>query len=199
MSEVIIIDSGGANLASLVHAFERLGARAWVSANPSTIASAPRVILPGVGAAGMAMQRLRDLDLLTTIRSLQCPLLGICLGMQLLFDQSDENDTETLGLLRGRARRFDSVIDRPVPHMGWNTLRVTQQHPLLEDLGTDPWVYFVHSYHLPADTPDVIATSEYGQSFAAIVNRGPLYGVQFHPERSATTGALVLRNFLHVA
>ena len=199
MSEVIIIDSGGANLASLVHAFERLGARAWVSANPSTIASAPRVILPGVGAAGMTMQRLRDLGLLNTIRSLQCPLLGICLGMQLLFDRSDENDTETLGLLRGRARRFDSVIDRPVPHMGWNTLRVTQQHPLLEDLGTDRWVYFVHSYHLPADTPDVIATSEYGQSFAAIVNRGPLYGVQFHPERSATTGALVLRNFLHVA
>ncbi|MFZ9708807.1 MAG: imidazole glycerol phosphate synthase subunit HisH [Steroidobacteraceae bacterium] len=198
MTEVVLIDSGGANLASLVYALERLGAQAQLTDDPKVVATASRVILPGVGAAGSIMRRLEKLGLIEAIRQLRCPLLGICLGMQLLFERSEENDTPTLGLLAGRARRFTVSERHPVPHMGWNTLIPARDDPLLADLDPEAWVYFVHSYRLPHDIPEIIAVSNYGEPFAAAVRRDNFYGVQFHPERSGRTGARILHNFLHL-
>lgn len=198
MTEVVLIDSGGANIASLAYAIERLGACTQITDDPKVVALASRVILPGVGAAGAIMRRLAGLGLTETIRQLRCPLLGICLGMQLLFERSEENDTPTLGLLAGQARRFVVTEGHPVPHMGWNTLVPTRDDPLLADLDPEAWVYFVHSYRLPSDAPQTIAVSDYGETFAAAVRRDNFYGVQFHPERSGKAGARILHNFLHL-
>ena len=194
MSEVVVIDNGGANIASVLFALERLGATASVSRDPALIARAPRLILPGVGAARAAMQRLRELRLERLIPGLTQPLLGICLGMQLLFEGSAEGDTECLGVIPGRAEQLRAAAGRPVPHMGWNTL-TPGPSPLLEGLGTDAWAYFVHSYALPPGAT-TIAECDYGGKFSAAVSCRNFHGVQFHPERSAATGARLLSNFL---
>ncbi len=196
--EVAIIDSGGANLASLRYALERLGARSIVSGDAGVIARAPRVLLPGVGAAGNAMQRLRTQGLDTLIPRLTAPLLGICLGMQLLFAHSAEGDTPCLGVLDGTVERLRSQPGRPVPHMGWNTLEVQHADPLLDGLAPDDHVYFVHSFAVPAG-PSTLAATDYGGPVSAVVRRGNFYGVQFHPERSSEAGARILRNFLQLA
>jgi imidazole glycerol-phosphate synthase subunit HisH len=196
--EVAIIDSGGANLASLRFALERLGARSIVSSEPAQIARAARVLLPGVGAAGNAMQRLRAQQLHTLIPQLTAPLLGICLGMQLLFTHSEEGDTPCLGVLDGTVERLRSQPGRPVPHMGWNTLGMRRPDPLLDGLGIDDHVYFVHSFAVPAGPP-TLATTDYGGPISAVVRRANFYGVQFHPERSSAAGARILRNFLQLA
>ena len=193
--DAIIIDSGGANLASLRFALDRLGAKSRVSADPAVIAAAPRVLLPGVGAAPDAMRRLREAGLIDCIRALQQPLLGICLGMQLLFEQSEEGDAAGLGLLAGTVRRIPAAAGRPVPHMGWNTCQSVHANPLLRDISAAEHFYFVHSYAAPV-TAATSATTEYGVALSAVVQRGNFHGVQFHPERSAGAGALVLRNFL---
>jgi len=193
--EVAIIDSGGANLASLQYALERLGARSFVSSEPAAIAAAPRVLLPGVGAAGDAMRRLRSTGLDQLIPQLQAPLLGICLGMQLLFEHSTEGDTPCLGVLPGRIERLEAAPGRPVPHMGWNTLQACREDPLLEGIARTDRVYFVHSYAAALDERTLAAVS-YGRPLAAAAGRGNFRGVQFHPERSARVGARVLRNFL---
>jgi glutamine amidotransferase len=195
---VAIIDSGGANLASLRYALERLGARSIVSSDAATIASAPRVLLPGVGAAGNAMARLRAQGLDTLIPQLTVPLLGICLGMQLLFGHSAEDDTRCLGVLEGSVTRLRSQPGLPVPHMGWNTLEVQRPDPLLSGLTPGDHLYFVHSYAVPAG-PDTLAATDYGAPLSAVVRRGNFYGVQFHPERSSHAGARILRNFLDLA
>jgi glutamine amidotransferase len=195
--DVAVIDSGGANLASLQFAMERLGARVHVSRDPAAIAAAPRVLLPGVGAAADAMRRLRESGLDRVIPTLTCPLLGICLGMQLLFEHSAEGDTECLGVLPGRVERLVATPGLPVPHMGWNTLQLSAGavDPLLADLPPPAYGYFVHSYAASVGT-QTLASVDYGRPLAAAVRRGNFYGVQFHPERSATMGAQVLRNFL---
>jgi len=209
-AEVVIIDSGGANLASLRFALDRLGARSVVSRDAAQIAAAPRVLLPGVGAARDAMQRLASLGLVDTLRSLAQPLLGICLGMQLLFEHSEEGDTPCLGILPGSVRRMQAAGGRPVPHMGWNQCRTlrrdpAQPGPLLADpLRGDPllagcsdgdYYYFVHSFAAPVGDC-TLAACEYGPEFSAVVGSGNFRGVQFHPERSAASGARLLRNFL---
>jgi glutamine amidotransferase len=196
--DVAIIDSGGANLASLSFALERLGARSLVSSDAATIARAGRVLLPGVGAAGNAMRRLRAQGLDTVIPQLRAPLLGICLGMQLLFAHSAEDDTPCLGVLEGTVTRLQSQPGLPVPHMGWNTLAVQRPDALLEGITNEDHVYFVHSFAAPAGCCTLAAT-DYGGPLSAVVRRANFYGVQFHPERSSAAGARILRNFLKLA
>ena len=193
----VVIYSGGANLASLRYALQRLGAEVTVSLDPSVIEQADSVLLPGVGAAGAAMQRLQSAGLVSILRDLRKPLLGICLGMQLLFEHSAEDDTETLGLLTGRVERLPATPELPAPHMGWNTLTALRAEPLLHGLQSTDRCYFVHGYFASGALPDVVATSDYWRSIAAVVRRGPIAGVQFHPERSGAVGAAILRNFLN--
>jgi glutamine amidotransferase len=197
--EVVIIANGGANIASLQFALERLEAPSRLSADPQRIRDASHVILPGVGAAADAMQRLRHLELHTLLPTLTQPVLGICLGMQLLFESSDEGSivggVQCLGVIPGHARRFAPAAGRPVPHMGWNTLQLERLSPLLEGFTADAYAYFVHSYAL-ALSEATIASCHYGESFSACVQWRNFFGAQFHPERSAHVGAALLKNFL---
>jgi imidazole glycerol-phosphate synthase subunit HisH len=195
--EVVIIASGGANTASLQFALERLGASSVVAADAEKIRSASHVILPGVGAAADAMSRLRRQGLDIVIPSLQQPVLGVCLGMQLLYEASEEGCTNCLGIIPGRAARFAPRADRPVPHMGWNTLAIERQCPLLEGIRPGDYAYFVHSYSLTLSSATV-ASSSYGDPFSACVQWRNFYGAQFHPERSAKVGARLLENFLRL-
>lgn len=197
MIRLAIIDSGGANIASLQFAVERLGIPADLTTDPERLRAASHVILPGVGAAADCMGRLQSAGLVETIRALEQPLLGICVGMQLLFESSEEGDVACLGLLPGRVRRFKPSRDLPVPHMGWNQLEVLRESPLLNQIGASDYVYFVHSYAAPVSELTV-ASASYGETFSAIVQHGNVHGAQFHPERSARTGAQLLRNFLQL-
>jgi glutamine amidotransferase len=193
-----IIDSGGANIASLRYAIERLGVESDLTTDPARLRAATHVILPGVGAAADCMARLERANLVDTIRSLQQPLLGICVGMQLLFESSEEGNVSCLGLLPGRVQRFADRAGLPVPHMGWNQLSIQTPSPLFDDIKSGDYVYFVHSYAAPVGSHS-IATSDYGVTFTASVQRGNVYGAQFHPERSARIGSLLLRNFLRLS
>ncbi|MFM1887436.1 MAG: imidazole glycerol phosphate synthase [Pseudomonadota bacterium] len=197
-AEVAIIDSGGANLASLVYALQRMGASAVVTADAQLIRAAPRVLLPGVGSAGNAMQRLRAAGLHEVIPQLTQPLLGICLGMQLLFEASAEGDggpTACLGILPGRVERLRASPQHPVPHMGWNTTQPVEADPLFAGLSASDYFYFVHSYRAPLGA-FTLARSEYSETFSSAVRHRNFRGVQFHPERSAGPGARLLANFL---
>jgi len=193
--DAVIVASGGANIASLQFALQRLDAHSDVSADAARIRAASHVILPGVGAAADAMARLRCSGLVDLIPRLTQPVLGICLGMQLLFEASDEGDTRCLGIIPGHAARFIDAPGRPVPHMGWNTLELLRPCALLEGLADADYGYFVHSYALPPG-PSTVAISRYDTPFSACVESGNFFGVQFHPERSAAVGARLLANFL---
>jgi len=201
VSDVAIIANGGANIASLRYALERLGASSHLTADEDELRAARRVILPGVGAAADAMTRLRALGLDELIPQLTQPVLGICLGMQLLFASSEESDdgtdTECLGLIAERVARFPSRHDFPVPHMGWNQVRIAAPSPLFDGLHDGDYFYFVHSYAAPLG-PWTLAATDYGGEFSAAVHHGNFHGVQFHPERSAQPGARVLANFLEL-
>ena len=191
----MIVAAGGANIASLQYALQRLGATSAVSANARKIRKASHVILPGVGAAAHAMSRLKEQNLDSLIPLLQQPVLGICLGMQLLFEASEEGEAQCLGVIPGRAARLPGDVNRPVPHMGWNTLTIDQPAPLLDGLHQDDYAYFVHSYALEVSEATVASTG-YGAPFSACVQWRNFYGAQFHPERSAAVGARLLQNFL---
>jgi glutamine amidotransferase len=195
VTPVAIIDGGGANIASLRFALERQGRASVLTTNADVIRAASHVILPGVGAAQPAMQKLAEAQLDRLIPALTQPVLGICLGMQLLFEASEEDDARCLGILAGTARRFRPEPGRPVPHMGWNRLRRRADVPLLADVPDGAYCYFVHSYALPPG-PSTIATSVYGWEFAAMAQQGNFFATQFHPERSGAAGATILRNFL---
>jgi imidazole glycerol-phosphate synthase subunit HisH len=194
---VVIVDSGGANLASLGFAFERLGARAHVTADGATIAGARRVVIPGVGAASDAMQRLQAAGLTHVLPALTQPVLGVCLGMQLLFHESEEGPTACLDVLPDTVRRLQAAPGHPVPHMGWNQLELRRFDPLLEGVEFNAYVYFVHSYAAPVSEL-TLASTNYGGRLSAVVRRGNFWGVQFHPERSGRTGSHLLRNFLEL-
>jgi len=195
VARVVIVDNGGANVASLVFALERLGCAAELSSDAVTIRGASHVLLPGVGAAGDAMRRLRARGLDALIAQLTQPVLGICLGMQLLYESSEENGTQCLGAIPGQARRMLAQPGRPVPHMGWNRLQPLRGSALLEEIEPGAYAYFVHSYALPVGC-ETLASAEYGTPFSAVVAHRNFFAVQFHPERSARTGAALLRNFL---
>lgn len=190
--DAVIIDSGGANLASLQFAFERLGAKTRVTADPAEITSASRVILPGVGSAADAMVRLRKNGVADLLPSLTQPVLGICLGMQLLFEEGEEDGRRPgLGLLPGRVTRLPHGVQ--VPHIGWQKLRPTVPSAL-EPSG---WAYFAHSYRCEAPDEVTCAVAEHGPvRIAAVVGQGTLFGVQYHPEKSAQDGEALLRRFL---
>lgn len=196
MSEVAVLSYGAGNLASVSFALERLGARVHLVDTAEAVAAAERLILPGVGAAGYAMARLGELGLIESIRAFTRPLLGVCLGQQLLFETSEEGGgTRLLGLIPGEVRRLQAGPGRTVPHMGWSRLEIMRDDPLLEGLGDESWAYFVHSFVCP-DGPTTLARADYGDPVPAAVRMANRWGCQFHPERSSGTGARILRNFL---
>jgi imidazole glycerol-phosphate synthase subunit HisH len=197
VSEVVIVDSGGANLASLTYAFDRLDCRTILTTDGSTIASAERVVLPGVGAAGHVMRRLRESGLLSVLLNLTQPVLGICLGMQLLFERSDEDATTGLSIFPGVVQKLRSSPKYPVPHMGWNELEDRKPDPLLTGLPRVSYAYFVHSYAAPVSEL-TLASTKYATAISAVVRRRNFWGTQFHPERSGSVGAKLLDNFLKV-
>ncbi|MDW8479725.1 MAG: imidazole glycerol phosphate synthase subunit HisH [Xanthomonadales bacterium] len=197
MIRVAVIDPGRGNLGSVCYALERLGARPLVVREPAALAGCERWILPGVGAAGPAMAALAARGLLAALRDPPVPLLGICLGMQLLFESSAEGETPCLGLLPGRVEALPAAPGLRVPHMGWNGLEDLVPHPLLAGVAPGDQVYFVHSYAAPPG-PHTIARCRHGVAFSAAVARGPLLGLQFHPERSGPVGARILANFLEL-
>lgn len=192
---VAIVDGGGANIASLQFALSRLGVSSTLTHDPSVIRSASHVILPGVGAARAAMDHLRDKGLARLIPELAQPVLGICLGLQLLFDHSEEDDSDCLGVIPGTVRRFTPATGRPVPHMGWNQVAAVRKCPLLADVADNNHFYFVHSYAAESG-PMTVGLTEYGWAFSAVVEWKNFLGTQFHPERSGPLGARVLHNFL---
>jgi glutamine amidotransferase len=200
MSDVAIVDSGGANIASLRYALDRLGATSELTADAARLRRAERVILPGVGNAGDAMARLRALELDAVIPRLAQPVLGICLGMQLLFRASEEgsdgNETECLGVIDATVRRMHGDRDRPIPHMGWNRLQFASS-PVLDGLENGVHMYFVHGYAAPVGRWTQ-ATASYGEPFSAVVAERNFVGTQFHPERSAGGGSRLLANFLRL-
>lgn len=196
MTEVAIIAYGAGNVASVQFALERLGAIVRLTDDPTVIAEAERVILPGVGAAGYAMKRLSDLGLIAPIRAFTRPLLGVCLGQQLLFGSSDEGDgVDLLGLIPGAVTRLKPAGDLPVPHMGWSRLTRERDDPLLEGVVDSAYAYFVHGFVCP-DGPATLARADYGGVVPAVVRSANRWGCQFHPERSAEAGATILKNFL---
>lgn len=193
--QVVIIDSGGANLASLQFALERLDQSSLISVDHRTIRQARRVILPGVGAARNAMQTLQSHGLDELVAELKQPVLGICLGMQLLCERSEEDHVDCLGIIPGTAHKLSSTNELPVPNMGWSPIEVQLEHPLLNGLGADAWFYFVHSYAL-APSPNTLASARHGDPFAAVIAKDNFVATQFHPERSSSAGAALLANFL---
>ena len=195
MTKVVLVDAGGSNIGSVRYALQRLGMDAELTGDATTIRAADRVILPGVGAAAVCMARLRELDLVDVLRTLDKPLLGVCVGVQLLFAHSEEDDTPCLGLLPGRVRKLHAAPGIRVPHMGWNTLQRRRGGSLVEGIADGDHAYFVHSYAAAVDD-DCLCSSEHGQRFAAVVQRGSVAGAQFHPERSGAVGARLLKNFI---
>ena len=197
-ADTVVINSGGANLSSVLFALERLNAPATVTTSPDEVKNAKRVILPGVGTAADVMKRLHAAGLTEVLPTLKQPVFGICVGMQVLFNGSEEGPVNCLGILPDTVRKLKAEPGRPVPHMGWNTLVTLQDDPLLEGITGEDYVYFVHSYAAPV-SDFTLARTDYGAQVSAVVRRGNFWGAQFHPERSAQTGSRVLANFLRLS
>jgi imidazole glycerol-phosphate synthase subunit HisH len=196
-TSVVLVDSGGANLASVQAAFARLGLHAPVSSDWGQIQAASHVVLPGVGAAGPAMAKLHGYGLVNKLATLTQPVLGVCVGVQLMFETSAEGEVTCLGLLPGRVEKLNAAPGLRVPHMGWNRIDVhSTQHPLCAGLA-GRYAYFVHSFAAPV-SPNTLASTVHGQTFSAVVARANFMGAQFHPERSQTAGARLLKNFLEM-
>lgn len=191
---IAVIDVSGNNLTSLGNALRRLGFAYVLTHDAQEISQASHVILPGVGTAAYGMHALQQHDLVAVLQSLTQPLLGICLGMQLLLDGSEEGDVACLGLIPGIAKRLPSTEHFPVPHMGWNQLQWCKQSPLQQGLNENEHVYFVHSYAL-SSAEHALARCNYSEAFTAIIHKDHVWGMQFHPEKSATTGMTLLQNF----
>jgi len=199
---IAIIDYGAGNLRSVRNALTYLGAQVITACAPDQLAGAEKIVLPGVGAFGAGIGALRSAGFEAPIKAaveVGTPLLGICLGMQFLFESSDERGQhQGLGVLPGRVTRFVST-DLKIPHMGWNCLDVQQANPLLEGVSSGAYAYFVHSYYVEAADPgDVLATTNYGIPFAAVIGRDNVFGIQPHPEKSQSVGLRILKNFVEM-
>lgn len=197
MSRIAIIDSGGANIASLLYAFQRLGREAQLTTDASLIRAADRVLLPGVGAAKDAMERLRGAQLVDVIRDLQQPVLGICLGMQLLCEASEEENVDCLGVVPGTVTKLAATPEYPVPNMGWCKTHQVTGDAVLGGVDDDSFFYYLHSYALPVND-HTVATADHDRTFSAIVRQRNFVATQFHPERSSAAGARLLQNFLEM-
>lgn len=200
MKPILIVDYGMANLRSVQKAFEKVGAAALISADPSVIADADKLVLPGVGAFRDAIARLREANFVDPIRrhiDQGKPFLGICLGLQLLFTTSYEDGVHKgLDLFPGEIVRFENIPGLKVPHMGWNQLRVRKPAPIFRDLPADGAVYFVHSYYVkPKDASIIAAETDYPTPFASAIWQGNVMATQFHPEKSQKVGLAMLKNF----
>lgn len=193
----VIIGCTGANLASLRFAFSRLGYDVPITEDPARVEGASHVVLPGVGAAKDAMVRLERAGFTDLVPKLEQPVLGICLGMQLLFASSEEEDTPCLGVIDAPVRRLPALPDLPIPEMGWNRLEFTADSVLLDGVPEGGYAYFVHSYAAPAGAY-TRAIADYGGAFSAVIEQGNFRGTQFHPERSSALGAAILANFLRI-
>jgi glutamine amidotransferase len=195
---IAVVDYGIGNLGSVTKGFRRAGAEVELSGDPAVLRRAEALVLPGDGAFGAAMDEIESRGLAPVLREAiehGTPLVGICIGMQLLFEESEEHGRHRgLGVLAGRVRRFEGEL--PVPHMGWNTLRARRPHPVLDGVADGAHVYFVHSYYCDAPAEVVIASSDYGREFPAIVGRGNVLGLQFHPEKSQAVGLRIAANFV---
>lgn len=198
--QVVIIDTGCANVSSVRFAIERLGQSVIVSKDPNVVLAADKLFLPGVGTASEAMKNLAERELIELVKQVEKPLLGICLGMQLLGKVSEEMGLQAdqlvtcLGVCDGEVKRMDAG-ELPLPHMGWNTVTAAPEHPLFNGIEEGDYFYFVHSFAMPLGQY-TIAQCEYGQPFSAAIQSGNYYGVQFHPERSSKAGAKLIENFL---
>ncbi|WP_299014596.1 imidazole glycerol phosphate synthase subunit HisH [uncultured Photobacterium sp.] len=205
--QIVIIDTGCANVSSVRFAIEREGYKVIVSKEPDVVLAADKLFLPGVGTASEAMKNLKERNLIELVRKVDKPLLGICLGMQLLGELSEEHgqsgteQVACLGLCAAPVKKMETG-DFPLPHMGWNTVTPEPGHPLFNDIPDGSYFYFVHSYAMPIFNKDdagrTIASCEYGNAFTAAVQSGNYYGVQFHPERSSKAGAQLIKNFLEM-
>ncbi len=195
MTTVTIIDSGGANIASLRYAFQRLGVDVVVTANATRIKQAERLVLPGVGAAAHAMKRLGDARLIDVIKEATQPLLGVCLGLHLLFEASEEGAARALGVLEGRAIKLRRSTECAVPNMGWCPTVLQRSHPLTKGIANGSYFYYLHSYAVPPGASS-IATAQHSEEFSAVVSHNNFAAAQFHPERSAANGARLLNNFM---
>lgn len=200
--KVVIIDTGCANVSSVKFAIERLGYPVTISKEPEVVLSADKLFLPGVGTASEAMKNLAERDLIELVKKVEKPLLGICLGMQLLGKVSQEKGqkadelVECLGLCEGEVKLLETG-ELPLPHMGWNTVKAKPEHPLFKEIEEGEYFYFVHSFGMPVGDY-TIAECEYGKPFTAAVQSGNYYGVQFHPERSSKAGSKLIQNFLEL-
>ncbi len=200
--KVVIIDTGCANVSSVRFAIERLGYTVTISREPEVVLAADKLFLPGVGTASEAMKNLEERGLIELVKQVTQPLLGICLGMQLLaklsFEKGQKSDqsVDCLGLCDAEVRLMDSG-DLPLPHMGWNTLTPVAEHPLFRGIGEQDYVYFVHSFAMPVGDY-TIARCDYGNAFSAAIQHNNFYGVQFHPERSSKVGSRLIQNFLEL-
>lgn len=197
MTELAVIDHGAGNLVSIARGLERAGARVRVVAEPEQMGEPDGVVLPGVGATLPVMRRLEATGLDQVLRALDRPLLGICVGLQILFDWSNENGHDCLGLLSGDVVALDSAPS--LPHMGWNAVRQEKSDPLFEGVEDSALFYFVHSFApRPGDPDTAIATTEHGRRFTSAARAAQVVGVQFHPERSGAQGLRVLANFVEL-
>ncbi len=196
--EIAVINYGAGNLRSVVKAFEHIGYPATVTTDPRKVMAADGVVLPGVGAAGDTMTNLHArgmVDAIATVIAKKRPFFGVCIGLQVLFERSEEDGAECLGLLGGYVRRLPAGVK--VPHMGWNQVRLAESHPLFHGIADDSYFYFVHSYYAdPTEQSAVVGLTDYGATFASALAQGNLVGTQFHPEKSGSLGLQLYRNFV---
>ncbi|OCG19542.1 imidazole glycerol phosphate synthase, glutamine amidotransferase subunit [Gilliamella sp. Fer1-1] len=193
---IVILDTGCANLSSVKYAVQRLGYEPIISLEPDVVLNSDKLFLPGVGSAKAAMQNLKERNLIELIKVCTQPVLGICLGMQLLANYSNEGHVHTLGIIPENVVKIPDC-GLPLPHMGWNQVKPKAGHHLFRDIPDDAYFYFVHGYAMPLCSATIAETS-YGESFTAAVQKDNFYGVQFHPERSGLAGATLLKNFLEM-
>ena len=197
---IAIIDYGAGNLQSVKKAFDFIGAESVITNDPEVILSADKILLPGVGSFGDAMDSMEKNGLVETVKECALsgkPFLGICLGLQLLFEESEESPgVNGLGIFKGKIKKFSSDMGLKIPHIGWNSLEIKQKDTLFKDIPENAYVYFVHSYYLHAeDENDVATVTNYGIDFHSAVGKNNIFATQFHPEKSGDVGLQILRNF----